>query len=483
MLTSPFQIKPITPHQILLIDDDSGILTGLKWGFRERFPDAQLRTASSVEEAKLALSSQAPDLVVLDLGLPPDPDNASEGLKILQFLNENRGIFFKTKVIAYSGTTRSEHAAECARYNAFFLSKSSDTSMLMLTAEMLLLNATLLQNHLENTCEEQKSSVIGNCDGIKLAIKKIEKIADTDINVLILGESGTGKEVFARMIHEQSGRTGAFIAINCAAIPADLLENELFGHEKGAFTGAATLKKGKVEAANGGTLFLDEIGDMPLNLQAKILRFLQEGTVDRVGGTMPIDVDVRVVCATHRDLDLMIDTSTFRRDLYYRIAKTVIELPALRDRKNDIIALAKYYLKKSCEKYPKFHVDGFSPSAVNAMLDYRWPGNIRELQNKIGSAIMIADGALLTASDLELPLCDDSFRLDLPQEQIEDASFEVQLAAFEQKILYDALQKHGSPTTAAKQLKIGRSTFYNRWRKAKELLNSGDLPGTFEDIE
>ncbi|MFB0912273.1 MAG: PEP-CTERM-box response regulator transcription factor, partial [Glaciecola sp.] len=244
--------------------------------------------------------------------------------------------------------------------------------------------------------------IIGNSDAIQAISRKTEKIALTDITALLLGESGTGKEVFARSIHEHSNRkTKPFVAINCASIPENLLESELFGYEKGAFTGANKTTLGKIETAQGGTLFLDEIGDMPLGLQAKMLRFLQERVIERVGGRSEIPVDIRVVCATHRNLHSMVKEETFREDLFYRVGEIIISIPPLRERDDDVVLLARIFLNQYKDEYGT-KTTGFSDAAVEAMLAYSWPGNIRELQNKLKSAVVLAEGSIINADDLGL---------------------------------------------------------------------------------
>lgn len=468
-MTLPFHLDTKS-SKLLVIDDDLGFLSMFKWAAKQRWPETSLSTASTTEEAISKLHDTSPDVVVLDLGLPPDPDNASEGLRILRHIYENAALFPHISVVAYSGTVRQEHAIECARYGAHFISKSGDQATLFAFIDLMFNNAALRKAcHHQQDHENPHPLLVGSCELLRNAIRKTERVAATDISVLMLGESGTGKEVFAKLLHESSGRKGAFVALNCAAIPEDLLENELFGHEKGAFTGASTLKKGKVELAHGGTLFLDEIGDMPLSLQSKILRFLEEGTVDRVGGSAPIPVDVRVVCATHRDLKKMISLTKFRSDLYYRLAKMTIELPPLRERGQDVITLAHYFLKESCEQYPTFLVDGFSESAIIAMQHHKWPGNIRELRNRIQSAIVCAEKSLITAGDLQLKTPSlrvvESSTDDLDAETCEFGRLSDVVAEFERKLILRALRVgKESVAEAARLLQVPRSTLYSKFR-------------------
>lgn len=475
-------------RHVIAIDDDAGLLSMFKWQFKSKHPDVTLHTASNAQEAIALLSTHVPDVVVLDLGLPPDPDNATEGLKILQAIRENKSRFAHTQVLAYSGSVRVEHARECARYDACFISKSGDHATLFSFIELMLSYATLKKEMVEHDFPASHPLLIGDSAALKTAIRKAERVSATDISVLLLGESGTGKELFARLLHEKSGRQGEFIALNCAAIPEDLLENELFGHEKGAFTGASSLKRGKVEQANGGTLFLDEIGDMPLALQSKILRFLQEGKIDRVGGTSAIPVDVRVVCATHRDLKKMIQHTQFRQDLYYRLAKMTIELPALREREQDSLILARFFLKEMSEKYPAFHATGFSSSAEQAILAYEWPGNIRELQNRIQSALISAESSLITATDLELPCKAPLFISAVLAEPVDAETCDIEdlhvmLAKFEHQLIARALkQSGGSVTLAAKALNISRTTLYGRLASNKQIFTEYRI-GTSEPVE
>lgn len=256
------------------------------------------------------------------------------------------------------------------------------------------------ENRALRACQLQQAEIIGNSEGIQKACRTVEKIAPTEITTLLLGDSGTGKEVFARAIHRQSPRHDKpFVAINCASIPENLLESELFGYEKGAFTGAVKTTLGKIECANGGTLLLDEIGDMPLALQAKMLRFLQERVIERIGGRSEIEVDVRVICATHRDLTKMVAEQSFREDLYYRISEIVLKIPPLRSRGHDILLIAKALLQRFNEEY-KTQIQGFTECATQAMLEHNWPGNIRELQNKLKSAVIMADNKYISAEDL-----------------------------------------------------------------------------------
>lgn len=382
---------------VLVVEDDIGIQKQLKWSLS----DYELVFADDKASAMTQLRRYEPAVVTLDLGLPPDPANASEGLSCLaQILAAQPDC----KVIVLTGNTDNDHALKAVALGAYdYYQKPIDADVLNIILQRAFKLAELEQ---ENRSLKASSSVqldiIGNSDAMLKACRTVEKIAPTEITTLLLGESGTGKEVFARAIHKQSLRANKpFVAINCASIPENLLESELFGYEKGAFTGANKTTLGKIECANGGTLLLDEIGDMPLSLQAKMLRFLQERVIERIGGRQEIEADVRVVCATHRNLAEMVANQTFREDLYYRISEITLTIPPLRERGHDIIIIAKALLHKFNQDYNS-QIHGFTDNAIQAMLLHSWPGNIRELQNKLKSAVILADSKLIDAVDLGL---------------------------------------------------------------------------------
>lgn len=382
---------------ILVVDDDLGIQKQLKWSFT----DYNVVFADDRTSAIAQLRRHEPKVVTLDLGLPPDPANASEGLKTLE---EIIALAPRTKVIVVTGNNDKENALKAIELGAYdFYQKPIDSDTIKLLVNRAQNLAKLEdENRILAKTRPGMGRIIGNSDAIQAVVRRAEKIANTDISTLLQGESGTGKEVFARSIHDHSPRKDKpFVAINCASIPENLLESELFGYEKGAFTGANKTTLGKIETAQGGTLFLDEIGDMPLGLQAKMLRFLQERVIERVGGRNEIPVDIRVVCATHRDLQNMVAEETFREDLYYRIGEIPIMIPPLRDRDQDIILLARTFLNQYSEEF-NAKAKSFSDGAINAMLAHRWPGNIRELQNKLKSAVIMAEGSLVHAEDLGL---------------------------------------------------------------------------------
>ncbi|MDT0583243.1 MULTISPECIES: PEP-CTERM-box response regulator transcription factor [Alteromonadaceae] len=383
--------------KVLVVDDDLGIQKQLKWALSE----FDTVFADDRASAIVQLRRFEPTVVTLDLGLPPDPANASEGLKTLQ---EIMALLPRTKVIVVTGNNEKENALKAISMGAYdFYQKPIDSETInILIKRALNLAALEHENHLLSLSNPSMGRIIGNSEAIQSISRKAEKIALTDISALLLGESGTGKEVFARSIHEHSHRKAKpFVAINCASIPENLLESELFGYEKGAFTGANKTTLGKIETAQGGTLFLDEIGDMPVGLQAKMLRFLQERVIERVGGRSEIPVDIRVVCATHRNLQDMVQQETFREDLFYRVGEIVISIPPLRDRDEDVVLLARTFLNQYKEEYGN-KIKGFSEDAIEAMLSHPWPGNIRELQNKLKSAVVLAEGNVITADDLSL---------------------------------------------------------------------------------
>lgn len=388
--------------RILVVDDDLGIQKQLKWSLS----GYEVVFAEDRQSAINQLRRYEPKVVTLDLGLPPDPANASEGLAALE---EILALAPQTKVIVVTGNNDKENALKAVSLGAYdFYQKpiDSDTIQILINRAVNLYKLELENRQLAKNTSSM-SKIIGNSESILQVSRKAEKIAQTDISTLLLGESGTGKEVFARSIHDHSLRKDkSFVAINCASIPENLLESELFGYEKGAFTGANKTTPGKIETAQHGTLFLDEIGDMPLGLQAKMLRFLQERVIERVGGRQEIPVDIRVICATHRNLQEMVAEQTFREDLFYRVGEIIIKIPPLRERENDVILLAKTFLNQYNEEFGT-KVKGLSDSAVKAMLQHRWNGNIRELQNKLKSAVILAEGSSIQADDLGLVYRED----------------------------------------------------------------------------
>ncbi len=385
---------------LLVVEDDEGLQRQLKWAY----DGYRVVCAGSRGEAIEALRAREPAVVTLDLGLPPDPDGTEEGFATLEEILRLKP---DTKVIVATGHGARESALRAISLGAYdFYKKPVDIDDLgLVVARAFHLHEIEAENRrLEN--DGGGGAVLGSIltgapEMLKVA-KTIERVASADVSVMLLGASGTGKELLARAVHERSGRKGEFIAINCAAIPENLLEAELFGYERGAFTGAVKSNVGKIELAEGGTLFLDEVGDIPLPLQVKLLRFLQERVIERIGGRSPIAVDTRIVCATHQDLEAMIGDGRFREDLYYRLAEIVVKIPSLAERAGDAGLLARHFVNRYArELNPK--VQSLSTDALAAIDAYAWPGNVRELENRLKRAVIMADGRTVGADDLDLP--------------------------------------------------------------------------------
>ncbi len=385
------------PRRLLVVDDDSGLQSQLRWCFSEY--DVEL--ASDRESALTALRQNDFPVVTLDLGLPPDPTNASEGLRALTEIMAFRPA---TKVIVVTGNDDRSNALQAVAAGAYdFYQKPIDADVLRLIVDRAFaLHALEDENRrLQRRAGSPLDGIITAAPEMLAVCRLIEKVAVTDATVLILGESGTGKELLARAVHQLSSRIGErFEAINCAAIPESLLESELFGYEKGAFTGATRQTIGRIEYANRGTLFLDEIGDLPLSLQGKLLRFLQEREIERLGGRGKIPVDVRVVCATHRNLREMIAANQFREDLFYRLSEVACAIPPLRERSGDAVLLAQAFLHRFCASHGKRLK--FNVEAIDAIEKAHWAGNVRELENAIKRAVILADGNQISADELDL---------------------------------------------------------------------------------
>jgi two-component system, NtrC family, response regulator len=384
---------------LLIVEDDEGLQRQLKWAY----DGYEVVCASDRKSAIEALRAHEPAVVTLDLGLPPDPDGTEEGFAALEeILRLKPG----TKVVVATGHGARESATRAIAMGAYdFYRKPVDIDELGLIVDRAF--------HLHEIEEENRRLETGSAATVLGAIitaapemlkvaRTIERVASADVSVMLLGASGTGKELLARAVHENSRRKGEFIAINCAAIPENLLEAELFGYERGAFTGAVKSNVGKIELAEGGTLFLDEVGDIPLALQVKLLRFLQERVIERIGGRQPIPVDTRIVCATHQDLDAMTGDGRFREDLYYRLAEIVVKIPSLAERSGDSVLLARHFVNRFGREL-NAGVQSLSADAIDAIDAYGWPGNVRELENRIKRAVIMADGKTLSAADLDLP--------------------------------------------------------------------------------
>ena len=384
---------------LLIVEDDEGLQRQLKWAY----DGYEVVLAGDRASALEALRQHEPAVVTLDLGLPPDPDGTSEGFETLSEIIRLKP---DTKVIVASGHGARESALKAIGMGAYdFYRKPVDIDELgLIVARAFHVHDLESENRrLEQMASGQVlGSIISAAPEMMKVAKTIERVASADVSVMLLGASGTGKELLARAVHEKSGRKGEFIAINCAAIPETLLEAELFGYERGAFTGAVKSNVGKIEMAQGGTLFLDEVGDIPLPLQVKLLRFLQERVIERIGGRQPIAVDTRIVCATHQDLDAMIADGRFREDLYYRLAEIVVKIPSLAERPGDAVLLARHFVNRFSKEL-NTKVQSLSADARAAIDGYPWPGNVRELENRIKRAVIMTDGKSVTADDLDLP--------------------------------------------------------------------------------
>jgi two-component system, NtrC family, response regulator len=385
--------------KLLVVEDDLGLQRQLKWAL----DSFEVVCVGTREEAIGAVRRHSPSIVLQDLGLPPDADGVEEGFACIKELQE---IAPQTKIIVITGREGREHALRAISMGAFdFCQKPIDTPMLALVvgrAQRIYELEAEVRRLSEARPVTALEGVVASSGPMVKACRMIERLAPTDATVLLLGESGTGKERLARALHMLSPRAAKpMVAINCAAIPENLLESELFGYERGAFTGAVKRTLGKIESADGGTLFLDEIGDMPMALQAKMLRFLQERVIERVGGREVIPVDVRIVAATHRDLEAAIQQGTMRADLFYRISEISVKIPPLRERESDAVLIANYLLRKAAKRNGRSALK-FSPEAVTAIERYPWPGNVRELENRVNAASIMTEGAVVSSADLGL---------------------------------------------------------------------------------
>ncbi len=439
--------------KLLIVEDDEGLQAQLKWAYE----DFDVVIVGDRAGALAALRSEAPDVVTLDLGLPPDPDGTSEGFAVL---DDVMSLKPDTKVIVASGHGARESALTAIERGAYdFYQKPVDIDALgLIVRRALNLHRIEQENRRLAAQAGEGNRVLGGLitaapEMTKVA-RMIERVANTGVSVMLLGASGTGKELLARGLHHSSDRRDkAFVAINCAAIPENLLESELFGHEKGSFTGAVKTTEGKIEQAHGGTLFLDEVGDIPMPLQVKLLRFLQERTIERIGGRKAIEVDTRIVCATHQDLEAMIGQGTFREDLFYRLAEIVVKIPTLAERPGDAVLLAKAFLKRFAEEMNP-QVKGFAPDALAAIDGWNWPGNVRELENRVKRAVIMTDGKLINAEDLDLSSAgeQDSEVLNLKSAR----------ERADRRVIRHALARsEGNISNSARLLGISRPTLYD----------------------
>ena len=437
--------------KLLIIEDDPGLQSQMRWCFE----DMEVFIASDREAALSQLRKIEPQVVTLDLGLPPDPGGATEGFKALE---EILKLAPNTKVIVVTGREEKQNAVTAIGLGACdFFQKPLDADILSFVVNRAFKLYELEKENQELSTGNSTSTikgVIASSHKMLDICRMIEKIAPADVTTLLLGETGTGKEVLAKAIHQLSPRSDEpFSAINCGAIPENLLESELFGHEKGSFTGATQMKKGKIELAHGGTLFLDEIGDMPLPLQVKLLRFLQERVIERIGSVKVIPVDVRVVCATHQNLQSHIEQGLFREDLYYRVSEITLNIPPLREREGDSIIIAQALLKTICQKMNRPNLS-FSEGAMRSIKSHHWPGNVREVINKVKRAVIMADDKKVTAEDLELndtsTITDEALNL----RKIRDDA--------ERSAIVQAIQaSQNNMAQAARLLGITRPTLYN----------------------
>lgn len=448
-------MKGAKKQKLLIIDDDEDLRTQMKWALAQ---DYEVVLAEDRRSAAAAMKKEQPAVITLDLGLPPQPAGVEEGFAVLDEVLKEHG---RTKVIIITGRGEKEHAlraVEKGAYDYFYKPIELDELRIILRRAFRLAELEreqrLLQERLSGDAFE---GMLGNSLKMQEVFATIRKVATTDAPVLITGESGTGKELVARALHRLSmRREQPFIVINSGAIPENLLESELFGHEKGAFTGAHVQRRGRFEMAEGGTLFLDEIGELPLALQVKLLRFLQERVIERVGGREQIEVDTRVVAATNRDLKEAMKDGTFREDLFFRLGVIQLALPPLREREGDVVLLARAFLERFSEDNRR-KIKGFTDEALAAIEQYAWPGNVRELENRIKRAVIMAGNAKIDPVDLEM---------EPPRERYEGMGLREARESLEKDLLSKALARHqGNLTKAAGELGISRPTLYDMMEK------------------
>jgi two-component system NtrC family response regulator len=441
-------------EHILIVEDEMSMAKQLKWGLSDTY---EISVAENAAEALNLFHAENPVLVLLDLGLPPSPDTAEEGLKLLEEILARKS---GTKVIVITGSTEKNTAVKAVSLGAYdYHQKPIDLEELRIVLKRAVYLSKLEHQVSELQCmvayELQFHGMVATSSTMMELFDRAKKVAQTDYPILIQGESGTGKERLARAIHSMSDRANMpLVIIDCGSIPESLLESELFGHEKGSFTGAHARQIGKVERAQGGTVVLDEVGELPMQLQVKLLRFLQEGTIERIGGKEPLSVDARVLAITNIDLEKAVEDRLFREDLYYRLNVVPLFIPPLKDRPDDITVLARYFLDTySREIGPKFK--GFSTSAMDAMISYDWPGNIREMQNRIKRAVVMAEGDYIQPQDIDLVGADRG----LPK--LKEARDMAEISAIRQ-----ALARHsGNISKAAQDLDVSRPTLHDLLKK------------------
>jgi two-component system, NtrC family, response regulator len=436
-------------EKLLIVEDDAELSTQMKWGLSKEY---QIFQAEDRTGALEIFQKKHPPVITLDLGLPPQPDGVEEGFRTLGDILDHDPF---SKVIVVTGQHEKEHALEAIGRGAYdFLAKPVHLKELRVILGRAFHVARLEQEHRELQKQvhgEIFEKMLGTSPDMLKVFEMIQRVATTDAPVLILGESGTGKELAARAVHSRSERRdGPFVAIDCGAIPENLLESELFGHERGAFTGAHIQRRGRIEASQKGTLFLDEVGELSPHLQAKLLRFLQEQRIERVGGREGIHVDARVLAATNTDIDQAIKDGRFREDLYYRLGVVNIFMPPLRERNNDILMLARAFLQQFAAENKK-RIDSFTPQAIQAMERHNWPGNIRELENRIKRAVIMTDGRKVTPANLELTFL-----------RYQGQSLKKAREALEKDMVLRALMRNnGHLTRTASELGISRPGLYD----------------------
>ena len=446
---------PMIKPKLLIVEDDEDLQRQLEWAFTTY----EVVIARDRATALAAMRTERPEVVTLDLGLPPDPDGTSEGMATLREIMSQCPT---TKVIIASGHEARESAQTAVALGAYdFYSKPINIADLSLIVARAF---HLSKIEAENRRLAQQADQLASAEGIVTGasemltvLRTIEKVANVDASVMLLGASGTGKELLAKAVHTKSTRArGNFVAINCAAIPEALLEAELFGHERGAFTGAVKMTVGKIELAHGGTLFLDEVGDVPMAMQVKLLRFLQERVIERIGGRKAIAIDARVITATHQDLPQMMKTGQFREDLYFRLAEMVIRIPSLAERPGDPVLLARYFLQKFVAAR-QTRAKGFTPGALTAIAAWPWTGNIRELENRIRRATIMGEGALITERDLdfeETDPVDTRLELRVARERADRVAIAAALSL-----------NNGNLSATARDLDISRPMLYELMKK------------------
>ena len=438
---------------ILVVDDDPAVRRGLRWAFAECY---RVLEAGTREEAVEQLQHERVDVVLSDLRLPPALDEISEGLAVIEAA---RGMRPSVPVIVVTGSEAKKAALEAVRRGAYgFFEKPFDPEevkhIVHQAARAHQLEQEILRLRSELMGSRGFGHLIGGSSALEATLKQARAVSATSATVLLTGENGTGKELLARAVHEESARAAApFVAVSCAALPESLIESELFGHEKGAFTGAAQARKGRFELADGGTLFLDEISELTPTVQVKLLRVLQERAFERVGGTKTIEVDIRLIAACNRDLEKDVESGRFRRDLFYRLNVVPLVLPPLRQRHEDIPVLAAHFAAKTAEKHgrPPLELD---PVLIEALLEYDWPGNVRELENVIERLVVLSTGARLGCEFLP-----EKMQRTLPKDAAaaDETTLEGAMVALKRRVITAALKSEGNKVAAARRLGISRS--------------------------